>query len=90
MECNAVFEGGGIRGIAHVGAASVLQQAGYHMRYFAGSSAGAIVASLLAAGYTADELRPIMQELEGRRPPGRARQDGKPFHALWHLRRRSV
>ena len=64
MECNAVFEGGGIRGIAHVGAASVLQQAGYHMRYFAGSSAGAIVASLLAAGYTADELRPIMQELD--------------------------
>ena len=28
MEYNAVFEGGGVRGIAHVGAACVLEEAG--------------------------------------------------------------
>ena len=49
--CNGVFEGGGVRGIAHVGAACVLEAAGYRFEALAGSSAGAIVAALLAAGY---------------------------------------
>ena len=35
MEYNAVFEGGGVRGIAHVGAACVLEEAGYRLGFFA-------------------------------------------------------
>ena len=64
MEYNAVFEGGGVRGIAHVGAACVLEEAGYRLGFFAGSSAGAIVASLLAAGYPARELKSILMNLD--------------------------
>ena len=54
--CDAVFEGGGMRGIGHLGAISKFEQEGYSFRNVAGASAGAIIASLLAAGYTAQEI----------------------------------
>jgi len=54
--CDAVFEGGGVRGIGFVGAIKKFEEAGYRFRHVAGSSAGAIVASLIVAGYTADEM----------------------------------
>lgn len=50
----AVFEGGGVKGIAHVGAFARAQfEQNVLFKGFAGSSAGAIVASLAAAGYDA-------------------------------------
>ncbi len=61
---NAVFEGGGIRGIGHVGAACSFEQKGYEFVNVAGSSAGAIVASLLAAGYRCDEIKKEMNQLD--------------------------
>ncbi|MEG1874934.1 MAG: patatin-like phospholipase family protein [Angelakisella sp.] len=64
INCNGVFEGGGVRGIGHVGAACGLEQAGYRFVHLAGSSAGAIVASLLACGYTAPQLRLLLEGLD--------------------------
>lgn len=64
FDCNAVFEGGGVRGIGHVGAAAYLESAGYRFARLAGSSAGAIVAALLAAGYTGAELREVMRSVD--------------------------
>jgi NTE family protein len=61
---HAVFEGGGVRGIAHVGALSIAEQYGYHWDHVAGTSAGAIIASLVAAGYTASELYQIMHTID--------------------------
>lgn len=61
--CNGVFEGGGVRGIGHVGAACALEKAGYRFHQLAGSSAGAIVAALLAAGYTGEELKEEMKTI---------------------------
>ena len=61
---NAVFEGGGVRGIGHVGAACVFEKQGYEFENLAGSSAGAIVASLLAVGYTCDEITEVMKTLD--------------------------
>ncbi len=57
VEIDGVFEGGGIRGIALAGAAAAAMDAGYTFRRLAGTSAGAMVASLLAAEYDGDELR---------------------------------
>ena len=62
--CDAVFEGGGMRGIGHVGAIYEFEHHGYKFRNVAGSSAGAIVASLLAAGYTANELYSIIATVD--------------------------
>ncbi len=59
-----VFEGGGVKGIALVGAFSVLEERGYQPQNMAGASAGAIVAALVAAGYTATELRRIIGKLD--------------------------
>ncbi len=56
MEINAVFEGGGVRGIALAGAAAGALDAGYTFHRTVGTSAGALVAALLAAGYDAQEL----------------------------------
>jgi NTE family protein len=50
-----VCEGGGVRGIGLVGAVDALTQAGYRFPRVAGTSAGAIVASLVAALQAAGE-----------------------------------
>ncbi len=63
-KCNAVFEGGGVRGIGHVGAVCRMEQAGWQFADTAGSSAGAIVAALLAAGYTGKELKKELETLD--------------------------
>jgi len=54
---NLVFEGGGVKGIAYVGAMEVLEEKGIlgDVRRVGGTSAGAINAVLLAAGYSNDE-----------------------------------
>ena len=61
---HAVFAGGGVRGLAHVGALEVAEQLGYRWDHVAGTSAGAIIAALVAAGYNAQELYAIMQEID--------------------------
>ncbi len=58
--CNGVFAGGGVRGIAHLGAVCELERRGYRWERLAGSSAGAIVAALVAAGYTGREAKEAM------------------------------
>jgi NTE family protein len=58
--CDLVCEGGGVKGIGLAGACAVLEEHGYKPQNVAGTSAGAITAALIAAGYTADELREIV------------------------------
>jgi len=62
-KCDAVFEGGGVKGIGLVGAVSAIEKAGFKFVNLAGTSAGAIVASLLAVGYTGDEIGKILHKL---------------------------
>lgn len=64
---DAVFEGGGVKGIGLVGALAVAEERGYRWANVAGTSAGAIVAALVAAGYTAAEMKAILEELDYRR-----------------------
>ncbi|MBW3568758.1 patatin-like phospholipase family protein [Candidatus Parcubacteria bacterium] len=62
-----VLEGGGVRGIGLVGAISELEKDGYSVRRVAGTSAGAIVGSLAAAGCSAPKMVKIMQSLNYRK-----------------------
>ncbi|GJO58390.1 membrane protein [Mycobacterium marinum] len=66
-----VCEGGGVRGIGLVGAVDALAEAGYEFPRVAGSSAGAIVAAMVAALQTAGEplsrLAEIMRTLDYRK-----------------------
>jgi len=50
QKADAVFEIGGVKGIGLVGAVYEVEKAGYEFENLAGTSAGAIVASLLADG----------------------------------------
>lgn len=61
---DGVFAGGGLKGFALVGAYQALEVRGYRFRRVAGTSAGAIVASFIAAGYTAKEIEDMMQDEE--------------------------
>lgn len=60
LYADAVFEGGGVKGIGLVGAVCYMEKVGYRWKRFAGTSAGAIVAALLAAGFTGEELKEII------------------------------
>jgi NTE family protein len=59
-KADAVFEGGGVKGIGLVGAIEAFEEAGIQWQNLAGTSAGSIVATLLAIGYDAAELRDVM------------------------------
>jgi len=61
---DAVFEGGGVKGIGLVGAVAAVEEAGYEFENLAGTSAGAIVAGLLAAGYGAKRLKEIVGTID--------------------------
>jgi NTE family protein len=61
---NLVLEGGGVKGIGLVGAISVLEERGFSFVRVAGTSAGAIVGSLVAAGFTSTELHELMASLD--------------------------
>jgi NTE family protein len=61
---NGVFEGGGVRGVALAGAAASALEAGYSFDHLVGTSAGALVASLLAAGYDSEELSQVSEAVD--------------------------
>jgi NTE family protein len=52
----AIFEGGGAKGVAHIGAVAACEANAFYFVGVAGASAGAIIASLIAAGFTANEI----------------------------------
>lgn len=74
-----VFEGGGVKGIGLAGALAALEERDYRPQNVAGTSAGAISAALLAAGYTAAELREIILSLDYRRFRDKAWEDKVPL-----------
>lgn len=55
-----IMKGGGIKGLAYVGALEVLSEH-YNFDWYAGTSAGAITALLLASGFSVEELKVILQ-----------------------------
>jgi NTE family protein len=70
MEYDLVFEGGGAKGLAFVGALMSFEKRGHLPRRVIGTSAGSILAALVAAGYnSAESLAAIAERL----PDGRSR-----------------
>lgn len=64
MQYDCVFEGGGAKGIVFVGACMEFVAAGHSYGRLLGTSAGAITATLLAAGYTPEEMLAALAEEE--------------------------
>ncbi len=57
---HSVFEGGGAKGVAYVGALEELENKKMWFKEVAGTSAGAITASLIAAGYEYPKIKEIV------------------------------
>lgn len=64
MDCDLVLEGGGVKGIGLAGAVTVLAERGYRFRRVAGTSAGALVGALVAAGVPAERLAAMVDEID--------------------------
>ena len=61
LKIGLVLSGGGAKGMAHIGALKVIEEAGIEIDYIGGTSMGAIVGALYAAGYSAIELDSIFR-----------------------------
>ena len=59
MRTGLALSGGGVRGAAHIGVLQALEEKEIEICAISGTSSGAVVASLFAAGYTPAELREI-------------------------------
>jgi len=61
-----VLSGGGAKGFAHIGALKAIDEAGIRVDYIGGTSMGAVIGSLYAAGYSANAIEEIMKNLDFR------------------------
>ena len=65
MQYDLVFEGGGAKGMVFVGAMQTFEALGHTPGRLLGTSAGAITAALLAAGYSSAEMLAALAERKG-------------------------
>lgn len=84
-KADLVLEGGGVKGIALVGAIAVLEEHGYVFNRVAGTSAGAIVGALVAAGTSSAEMVDLMRSLDYTRFQDKGPEDRLPGGKLYSL-----
>lgn len=64
MKIDGVFSGGGVKAYAFLGALQQISKHNHTFERVAGSSAGAIIASFLAAGYQTGEIDELVEDLD--------------------------
>ncbi|MGE6660043.1 patatin-like phospholipase family protein [Pseudomonas sp. NPDC077408] len=84
-----VLSGGAARGLAHIGVLKALEEQGVQIDAIAGTSMGAVIGGLYAAGYSVDELEKLALELDWQQVlsddpprediPFRRKQDDRDF-----------
>ena len=57
MSLGVALAGGGLKGLAHVGALKALEELGVKIDYLSATSSGSMFASFYAMGYTTDEIK---------------------------------
>ena len=57
MSLGVALAGGGLKGLAHIGALKALEELGIKIDYISGVSSGSIIASFYAMGYKPEELK---------------------------------
>ncbi|UOQ47470.1 patatin-like phospholipase family protein [Gracilibacillus caseinilyticus] len=63
MKIDGVFSGGGVKAFAFIGALQALEEHNIQFERVAGTSAGALFATFIAAGYSAEELQELFLDL---------------------------
>lgn len=64
MLVDGVFSGGGMKALAIIGALQVVEERGIRFKRVAGTSAGAIIASFIAAGYSSEEILELLEQVD--------------------------
>ena len=64
LKIGVVLSGGGAKGLAHIGALKVIEEAGIKIDFIGGTSMGAIVGGLYASGYSASQLDSIFRNTD--------------------------
>jgi NTE family protein len=82
MDIALALGGGGSRGYSHIGVIRRLEQEGYTVRAVAGTSAGGIIGTLYAAGYTPDEMEASLIKLDQTKLFGRSNGEGPSILGL--------
>lgn len=59
-----VLSGGGAKGFAHIGVLKELERSGVEISHIGGTSMGAIIGGLYAAGYTANQIEQIVDNTD--------------------------
>ena len=57
-----VLSGGGAKGMAHIGALKIIEQAGIPIDYVVGTSMGSIIGGLYAIGYTPEQMDSLVRK----------------------------
>jgi NTE family protein len=81
-EITLALGGGGVKGFAHIGVLRVLEQEGFTIRAIAGTSAGGLVGSVYAAGYSPDEIEKGLTAIDQSKLYGRTPGDGPAMMGL--------
>ena len=63
MSIGLALSGGGMKGIAHIGAIKALEESNIHPTHISGSSMGAIVGAFYASGYAPEEMVAFLKEV---------------------------
>ena len=82
MDIAVALGGGGSRGYSHIGVLRRLEKEGYQVRALAGTSAGGIIGTLYAAGYTPDEMESRLLKLDQSKLFGRSNGQGPSILGL--------
>jgi NTE family protein len=79
LTADLVLSGGGVKGVALAGAVAALNAAGYRSYRVSGTSAGAIVGALVAAGLSGDDLTATAMRMDFKKFADRAPLDRIPL-----------
>lgn len=60
MKIGIALAGGGLKGVAYVGALKALEEIGVKLDYISGTSSGSLAAVLYSMGYNCDEIKNII------------------------------
>tara|TARA_R110002050_G_scaffold282854_1_gene430942 strand:- start:2001 stop:4199 length:2199 start_codon:yes stop_codon:yes gene_type:complete len=59
-----VLSGGGAKGFAHIAVLKEIDKAGIHLDYIGGTSMGAIIGGMYAAGFTAVQIEDLVKDID--------------------------
>jgi len=60
MKIGVAFAGGGLKGVAYIGALKAFEELGVELDYVSGTSSGSMTTALYAAGYTCEEMKELI------------------------------